>query len=920
MDVRDPIEELESTIVFAHLARQSPDYAERARRFVRGVAPILASTQKHFPYYTRHDAHHGYQVVRRLKDVMLPGCLQTDTPQCLNGPELFLLIAAAYAHDLGMTVFPGEHQSLAEQLNLPANGWETDVALTDHLRREHSKRGGHYIHQNSEELAVPENLVAPLDLIMRSHNMSLSQLDAQGRTPFAAEDRELDIRQLAAILCTADALEFSATRVLDGVIDLTRQAEGIAAKISYRENRKHICICDSLAVADEGNVIVSGTFKEDDVLALAHRTLDEIEGWVRGYCEIDRQSKIPRLRVRPEPFTRRLEIPGARFERLGVRMSKRAVIDLVASEAVWSGAKGAPIRELIQNAVEACRYRQHHSSPADQYLPRIVVAFDRQAHTVRVSDNGCGMSQRTILDNFLSVASSRAKEPAYASALYAPIARFGTGFWSIFTIGEHARIQTAPFEGGGGDRAGLRFDVSLDELKDYTVFHECDATPGTSVTLHLADNLVIDDVFEECKRLVVCAAVPIELHIDGSIEHLPDSVRMLTANDLLGHKIELLNQGLQVFQWRKDAADVQVTMALAFRMIDNRPTFRVNDHTSVISWLDHAFRQVKTSVCGFSVGWQIAPACFELGRVGAANANVTSPRGIEYTLDRGQVRPSLTSTALGQRIIDIIHEGYREFLKENNAYDPESIYRLGEESELSGGNVYDTYAGQQLTDATQHYPDLLCFRLYEVNDLNGASSGVARHFNWNELQSMRGTCFVVQTLIELHGPTGLARSIYPEQSLPLTYGAAEVIKKREAIKDPVYVLTADRRASMLFDADPDSTVQIIDAQMGQLGPCRITLQRFNLENVVLDPAGHRIIASVRGPWTGALYERTFNVPGGLPYVFLGRHRVLILTGSRLHETVLSLAKQKRFSKLASLVDDLRKDDEGFRPEALKTVL
>ncbi|UCV03343.1 hypothetical protein [Dechloromonas denitrificans] len=242
---------------------------------------------------TRHDAHHGFQVVRRLENVLQDRCLEMGSSKSLGAPELFLLIAAAYAHDLGMTVFPGEEPLLRATLDLPEHGWETSVPLTDYLRREHSKRGGTYIHQNALTMGVPENLVAPLDWIMKSHNLSVSELEANLRKPFAADGRVLDVRQLAAILCSADAIEFSNTRVLDGVVDLARQTAGDAAAISFRENRKHDCIRDSLAVTDDGQVVVSGTFDDGDVLALAHRTFDDMEGWIRGYCDIDRESPPP---------------------------------------------------------------------------------------------------------------------------------------------------------------------------------------------------------------------------------------------------------------------------------------------------------------------------------------------------------------------------------------------------------------------------------------------------------------------------------------------------------------------------------------------------------------------------------------------------------------------------------------------------
>ena len=140
-----------------------------------------------------------------------------------------------------------------------------------------------------------------------------------------------------------------------------------AARTSYRENMKHVCVGESLAIRPDGSVLVSGTFSEEDVLALAHRTMDEIEGWVQGYCDVDRRSKQPRLLVRPVPFERNLNFTGGRFERLGVRLNKKNVIDLIASNAVWRDNRGVAIRELVQNAVEACRYRAHHSSSADAY-------------------------------------------------------------------------------------------------------------------------------------------------------------------------------------------------------------------------------------------------------------------------------------------------------------------------------------------------------------------------------------------------------------------------------------------------------------------------------------------------------------------------------------------------------------------------
>ena len=238
MPVRDPIIELQSTCLYMRLNKLSEDYAQRVTTFVSQIAPLLASTCRYFPYYTRHDANHGYRVIRRMEQVLLPDCLKPGKSRSLGATEIFLLIASAYAHDLGMTVFPGEEEELKKSLALSLTpDWETNPALQAYLRRDHSRRGGAYIAANADKLKVPTNLIAPLDWIMKSHNLSIQELETNLRDPFAAEERVIDVGQLAVVLCVADAIEFSDTRVVDGVLDLhpSRDTSDVARR-SYREN------------------------------------------------------------------------------------------------------------------------------------------------------------------------------------------------------------------------------------------------------------------------------------------------------------------------------------------------------------------------------------------------------------------------------------------------------------------------------------------------------------------------------------------------------------------------------------------------------------------------------------------------------------------------------------------------------------
>ena len=636
MRVKDPIEELHESQLFKRLKELSDDYAERITKFVSEITPVLATTSRFFPYYTRHDANHGYRVVRRIAQVLKPSCFESASGDALTATELFLLIASAYAHDLGMTVFPGEEDGLAATLSLPLTpGWEADPQLQSYLRRNHSKRGGNYIYDNAERLGVPINLIAQLDWMMKSHNLSIPELDTNLSTPFAAEERVIDIRQLSIILCVADAIEFSDTRVVEGVLDLVSKEGTPEARTSYRENMKHACISDSLAI-DDGRIVVSGTFEDPDVLSLAHHTCDQIEEWIRGYCDIDRRSELKRLSVRPEPLQRRFELRGARFERLGVRISKKNVIDLISSNAVWQSDRGLPIRELVQNAVEACRYRSFHSAKSDCYIPVVSVAFNRTDRTITVKDNGCGMSERVVLDHFLTVGNSRARERAYSSEAYASIARFGIGFWSVFTIAERANIQTVPFEDKNpeGFGNGVVFEVELGDLKDYTVFSHTEQSPGTTITLYLKDEIVVDEVFDQTRRQLLCSEVQVVFTLDDEAATIPSRTPPVSdASILLAKQSKKNDLGIETFRWEGTIGETELTLGFAFRLSNGRATFLDEENTPLLLG-SRGIRFPLHAVCGFLTNVPFGKFCFDVSRVGTYFANYKTPRGIDFSIDR----------------------------------------------------------------------------------------------------------------------------------------------------------------------------------------------------------------------------------------------------------------------------------------------
>ena len=82
----------------------------------------------------------------------------------------------------------------------------------------------------------------------------------------------------------------------------------------------------------------------------------------------------------------------------------------------------------------------------------------------------------------------------------------------------------------------------------------------------------------------------------------------------------------------------------------------------------------------------------------------------------------------------------------------------------------------------------------------------------------------------------------------------------------------------------------------------------------------RILGEVQGRWTGAIYIREFATPSGRPYVFLGRHRVLVESTSRLRVFLEDLKSQARLTKMADTIALLKQDEAGYSPKELSSIL
>jgi molecular chaperone HtpG len=154
------------------------------------------------------------------------------------------------------------------------------------------------------------------------------------------------------------------------------------------------------------------------------------------------------------------------------------------------------LRELISNASDACDKLRYAAITTPELLAedsdlKILIGIDKDAGTLRVSDNGIGMTKAELIDNLGTIARSGTRaflesfsEDDDKSGL---IGQFGVGFYSAFMVADH--IEVVSRRAGEDDcwlwvsdgSGGFSVDVAPDDAA-------ARVARGTEVTLKLKDD------------------------------------------------------------------------------------------------------------------------------------------------------------------------------------------------------------------------------------------------------------------------------------------------------------------------------------------------------------------------------------------------------------------------------------------------
>jgi molecular chaperone HtpG len=263
----------------------------------------------------------------------------------------------------------------------------------------------------------------------------------------------------------------------------------------------------------------------------------------------------------------------AHKETLGFQTEVSQLLDLMI-HSLYSN-KEIFLRELISNAADASDKLRFEALSDDALYEndaelKIRVAFDKDAKTITITDNGIGMNRDEVIANIGTIANSGTKkffqkmtgDQAKDSQL---IGQFGVGFYSAFIVAEKVTLRTR--------RAGLTAEHGVEWTSEgkgeFTIENIEKPTRGTEIILHLRDDQdeflnswrlrnVITKYSDHINLPIVMAKDPMpnaEGEIDDSVVSEDETVNKATALWTLS-KSEISDEQYQEF-YKQIAHDYQ---------------------------------------------------------------------------------------------------------------------------------------------------------------------------------------------------------------------------------------------------------------------------------------------------------------------------------------------------------------------------
>lgn len=527
--------------------KSDKDYEGHINQLLKNTKQLIGDRAVFFPKYTLHGWQHVQGVLNQAKKLIPETVMEQLTPR-----DIALLISAVVLHDLGMFLTEaGGCKLLTEKQPMPFwefdkqaqkdnihtwnDAWKRYIRRVRRYSKEqrlyqfgtdkivtelHMEKGslneldriiiGEFLREQHHMLALKIALnvmpgdtdrdVMPFEELDRrcigilacSHGMPIRDTWKYIEEKISTYDIPL-LTYLMAVVRMADLLEAGEHRVPE----ILRDLEGINVPASVREWAWNRCIIkdDREWEKMQDSKFIRADPQSTTEFVQMERWLNEVQQELDCCWAVMAEKKmldqyslsIHRIHSNILEAGQR-KTYGKRFITREARLTADPEILKLMIAPLYGEDPNYGIRELIQNAADACREREYleHNGGDKQYKGEITVSLDTVAKKFVIEDNGIGMDEETLLKYYLVAgASCRSSDRwlnDFADGKSAKIIRtgkFGVGALAGFLLGERITVQTRRMN----TDLGYSFSMSMDENSLNIKRVGCEV--GTKITIEL---------------------------------------------------------------------------------------------------------------------------------------------------------------------------------------------------------------------------------------------------------------------------------------------------------------------------------------------------------------------------------------------------------------------------------------------------
>ena len=294
---------------------------------------------------------------------------------------------------------------------------------------------------------------------------------------YSAKNISINIPLLSAFLQIADELDLTFERTPIIVYETIKPHD----PISRLEWERHLSTCGvGLDPDDKRQIVVTAKCWNPKI----YRELKRLETRIQAYLTVlpDYLFQYRNLRdALPRIICMDIEAIGFKALDFKFSLQEDQIVSLMMGEKLYKRKEDC-LRELLQNAIDACRRRAFMKK---DYQPKIVFKIPTEKDKIIVSDNGMGMDEYAIRNYFTKIGKCFYTSPEFLEegAAFTPSSQFGIGIISCFMLADKIIVDTK-------EDYSPPLIMEIDGLSDY--FFVVDGKrkeTGTDVTLILKRKL-----------------------------------------------------------------------------------------------------------------------------------------------------------------------------------------------------------------------------------------------------------------------------------------------------------------------------------------------------------------------------------------------------------------------------------------------